>query len=319
MDNLKLDCTLAYLNEGIIINEFDMLVESVNNEIGNFSNITESLEIVNEGKVTDAIITFIKNIANKIKTACERIASAIKSFFQKSKVQEKMIEDKAAKVEKKEDITETEKGKEAIEHVQDRAEKFVQDMAETFKDEKDSKPVKTESIKKSTKDLFILEWYFGHTNIDNTIKAIEQNISVIKDFLNNGTPGTVVDIPNWSWNNVFKMRAINANDFIDVSNIKQQYESINKYMGGLEKSIDNTKKLGSEIESLIPIAEKKLNEDGNDEDRTKDLNYVKERLSNLSKDITSILNDLGKISANAVKAKQFATQNYNIILDVYGE
>ena len=35
MDNLKLDCTLAYLNEGIIINEFDMLVESVNNEISN--------------------------------------------------------------------------------------------------------------------------------------------------------------------------------------------------------------------------------------------------------------------------------------------
>ena len=59
MDNLKLDCTLAYLNEGIIINEFDMLVESVNNEISNFSNITESLEIVNEGKVIDAIITFI--------------------------------------------------------------------------------------------------------------------------------------------------------------------------------------------------------------------------------------------------------------------
>ena len=319
MDNLKLDCILAYLNEGIIINEFDMLVESVNNEIGNFSNITESLEIVNEGKVTDAIITFIKNIANKIKTACERIASAIKSFFQKSKVQEKMIEDKAAKVEKKEDITETEKGKEAIEHVQDRTEKFVQDMVETFKDEKDNKPVKTETIKKSTKDLFILEWHFGHTNIDNTIKAIEQNISVIKDFLNNGTPGTVADIPNWSWNNVFKMRAINANDFIDVSNIKQQYESINKYMGELEKSIDNTKKLGSEIESLIPIAEKKLNEDGNDEDRTKDLNYVKERLSNLSKDITSILNDLGKISTNAVKAKQLATQNYNIILSVYGE
>ena len=169
MDNLKLDCTLAYLNEGIIINEFDMLVESVNNEISNFSNITESLEIVNEGKVIDAIITFIKNIAGKIKTACERIASAIKSFFQKSKVQEKMIEDKAAKVEKKEDITETEKGKEAIEHVQDRTEKFVQDMAETFKDEKDSNPVKTETIRKSTKDLFILEWHFGHTNIDNTI------------------------------------------------------------------------------------------------------------------------------------------------------
>lgn len=319
MDNLKLDCTLAYLNEGIIINEFDMLVESVNNEIGNFSNITESLEIVNEGKVIDAIITFIKNIAGKIKTACERIASAIKSFFQKSKVQEKMIEDKAAKVEKKEDITETEKGKEAIEHVQDRIEKFVQDMAETFKDEKDSKPVKTESIKKSTKDLFILEWHFGHSNIDNTIKAIEQNISVLKKFLNDGTPGNVVNIPDYSWNNSFKMHAINANDFIDISNIKKQYESINNYMIGLEKSIDNAKKLGSEIESLIPIAEKKLNEDGNSEDKTKDLNFTKERLSSLSKDISNILNNLGKISSNAVKAKQFATQNYNIILSVYGE
>lgn len=319
MDNLKLDCTLAYLNEGIIINEFDMLVESVNNEISNFSNITESLEIVNEGKIIDAIVTFIKNIVRKIKTACERIASAIKSFFQKSKVQEKMIEDKAAKVEKKEDITETEKGKEAIKHVQDRTEKFVQDMAETFKDEKDSNPVKTETIKKGTNDLFILEWHFDHSNIDNTIKAIKQNISVIKDFLIYRTPGNVVDIPNWSWNNSFKMRAINANDFIDISNIKNQYENINKYMSELEKSINNAKQLGFDIENLIPIAEKKLNEDGNDENRTKDLNFTKERLSNLSADISSVLNDLGKISSNAVKAKQFATQNYNIILSVYGE
>ena len=319
MDNLKLDCTLAYLNEGIIINEFDMLVESVNNEISNFSNITESLEIVNEGKVIDAIITFIKNIAGKIKTACERIASAIKSFFQKSKVQEKMIEDKAAKVEKKEDITETEKGKEAIEHVQDRIEKFVQDMAETFKDSKDSKPVKTETIKKSTNNLFIVEWNFDHSNIDNTIKAIEQNISVLKDFLNNGTLGNLNNISNYGWNNIFKLKPINPNDFIDVSNIKHQYESINKYMIGLEKSIDNAKKLGSEIESLIPIVEKKLNEDGNDENRTKDLNFTKERLSNLSADVTNILNNLGKISSNAVKAKQFATQNYNIILSVFGE
>lgn len=319
MDNLKLDCTLAYLNEGIIINEFDMLVESVNNEIGNFSNITESLEIVNEGKVIDAIITFIKNIASKIKTACERIASAVKSFFQKSKVQEKMIEDKAAKVEKKEDITETEKGKEAIKHVQDKTEKFVQDMAETFKDEKDSKPEKSETIKKSTNDLFILEWNFSHSDVYKTIKAIEQNISVLKNYLNSGTPGSVVDIPNWSWHNLFKLRAINANDFIDISNIKYQYESINKYMIDLDKSINAAKKLGSEIESLIPIVEKKLNEDGNDENRTKNLNFTKERLSSLSLDISDILNTLSKISTNAVKAKQFATQNYNIILSVYGE
>lgn len=319
MDNLKLDCTLAYLNEGIIINEFDMLVESVNNEIGNFSNITESLEIVNEGKVTDAIITFIKNIANKIKTACERIASAIKSFFQKSKVQEKMIEDKAAKVEKKEDITETEKGKEAIEHVQDRTEKFVQNMAETFKDSKDNKPVKVETIKKGTNDLFILEWHFGHTNITETINAIKQNVSVLKNFLNTGTGGTVEVIPDWSWKNVFKMRPINANDFIDISNIKSQYNSINKYMKELEDTIDDAKYLSKEIESLIPIVEKKLNEEGNDENKTKYLNFTRERLSGLSKDVTKILNDLGTISSNAVKAKQFATQNYNIILDVYGE
>lgn len=319
MDNLKLDCTLAYLNEGIIINEFDMLVESVNNEISNFSNITESLEIVNEGKVIDAIITFIKNIAGKIKTACERIASAIKSFFQKSKVQEKMIEDKAAKVEKKEDITETEKGKEAIKHVQDKTEKFVQDMAETFKDSKDSKLVKTEIIKKSTNDLFIIDWHFGHTNIDKTIEAIKQNVSVLKAFLTNGTGGNVIDIPDWSWNNMFKMRPINPNDFIDISNIKNQYNSINNYMIALEKTIDGAKSLSSEIESLIPIAEKKLNEEDNDENKTNDLNFVRERLSNLSADVTSILNDLGKISSNAVKAKQFATQNYNIILSVYGE
>ena len=319
MDNLKLDCTLAYLNEGIIINEFDMLVESVNNEIGNFSNITESLEIVNEGKIIDAIITFIKNIAGKIKTACERIASAIKSFFQKSKVQEKMIEDKAAKVEKKEDITEIEKGKEAIEHIQDRTEKFVQDMAETFKDEKDDKPVKAETIKKGTNDLFILEWHFGHTNITETINAIKQNVSVLKNFLNTGASGTVEKIPDWSWNNVFKMRPINANDFIDISNIKSQYNSINKYMKELEDTIDDAKYLSKEIESLIPIVEKKLNEEGNDENKTKNLNFTKERLSGLSADVSSVLNDLGKISTNAVKAKQFATQNYNIILDVYGE
>lgn len=115
------------------------------------------------------------------------------------------------------------------------------------------------------------------------------------------------------------MRAINANDFIDISNIKNQYENINKYMSELEKSINNAKQLGFDIENLIPIAEKKLNEDGNDENRTKDLNFTKERLSNLSADISSVLNDLGKISSNAVKAKQFATQNYNIILSVYGE
>lgn len=319
MDTIKLDCTLAYLNEGIVINEFDMLVENVNNEIANFSHITESLEIVNEGKVIDAIVNFIKNLAGKIKTACERISTAIKSFMQKSKVQEKIIEDKAVKVDKEKDITETEKGKETIKKVQDRTEKFVQDMAETFKDSKDDKPVKVETIKKGTNDLFILEWHFGHTNITKTINAIKQNVSVLKNFLNAGASGTVEYIPDWSWNNVFKMRPINANDFIDISNIKSQYNSINKYMKELEDTIDDAKYLSKEIESLIPIVEKKLNEEGNDENKTKDLNFTKERLSGLSADVSSVLNDLGKISTNAVKAKQFATQNYNIIIDVYGE
>ena len=115
------------------------------------------------------------------------------------------------------------------------------------------------------------------------------------------------------------MRPINANDFIDISNIKSQYNSINKYMKELEDTIDDAKYLSKEIESLIPIVEKKLNEEGNDENKTKNLNFTKERLSGLSADVSSVLNDLGKISTNAVKAKQFATQNYNIIIDVYGE
>ena len=101
------------------------------------------------------------------------------------------------------------------------------------------------------------------------------------------------------------------------SELEDNYFS--KIYGGKYFSNNDAKKLGSEIESLIPIVEKKLNEDGNDENRTKDLNFTKERLSNLSADISSVLNDLGKISSNAVRAQQLATQNYNIILSVYGE
>ena len=106
-------------------------------------------------------------------------------------------------------------------------------------------------------------------------QIFQKHFSVLKNFLNAGTGGTVEDIPDWSWNNVFKMRPINANDFIDISNIKSQYNSINKYMKELEDTIDDAKYLSKEIESLIPIVEKKLNEEGNDENKTKNLNFTK--------------------------------------------
>ena len=85
MNNLQLDCTLAFLNEGKVVDPISMLSESITNEINNFNIMMEGYEIVNEkfdikaalSNIKEKVIKFFKAICTFIKGIYEKIKKLI--------------------------------------------------------------------------------------------------------------------------------------------------------------------------------------------------------------------------------------------------
>ena len=313
MNNLQLDCTLAFLNEGKVVDPISMLSESITNEINNFNIMMENnIELLSE-KVD--IKTVYNKVVSKIKQLLEKFVKFCKNIYKniKEKVSKIKINIKNKNLMVPSFVVSDDKNKYYGKDAFDKCLKAMDDLEELAYEQFGVAETLIEQISKGIQycidnsdkfdvhGMIIDEYKYRFVDLNRDITT---NINVLKNRSND-----VFSIPaNWSYLKSFSAEEYDKNNTIKLD---QASEMVNKFtsqkFGDIESLHINIINKITEKINKINISRNSFNS----EYMTNWMQYCAQAVSYVVTINKEILNKQTYIINAVAKYGMFITNNYS--------